>query len=477
MTVHHHIGSDDSSSSLGELLLSQDNKSSMPLSDSDDLSPTPESRMCAPINLLHHRSPPNLVESDSLNENFPAKPNNRRKQKCKRMALDPDAPSTSNSHQNTQNRERTGTYSCSNLSRCKKSLRSSEIENKFVEVSVGKRKRGRDRSSEWGDNPKNNRHRSNQFNALRLQNSQVAQRSCDYSMDCHYSDESNISDSSSENDAGNYTCDEGREADDEQSDWFAESGPVYGVPGVNYKGTRMDSWNKEEFALSSSIQSLLKTSYDKMSMENPHQLRIRYQKLRERIWRREIRAGRRRLQDRRPGFSIISSVNDKVSKFLQDPRQSELRLKPMTENDHNQLKHLAKLYSLNLRSEDDNTTPVLTKTQFTITTRQLDTDPDNITCPGNFPGGLPIPVSDLKRRRKTPPPSQNLTEGSNDSIESVIMNTSTSCSYSRPPVPLAMWEDDHMGDCCADSLSERLADSEPDPLPSPTALGLHDCTL
>lgn len=35
------------------------------------------------------------------------------------------------------------------------------------------------------------------------------------------------------------------------------------------------------------------------------------------LQRREIRAGRRRLRDRKPGFSIVSSVNDKVSRFLQ----------------------------------------------------------------------------------------------------------------------------------------------------------------
>lgn len=30
-----------------------------------------------------------------------------------------------------------------------------------------------------------------------------------------------------------FTCDEGREADDEQSDWFTEGpGPVYGVPAL-----------------------------------------------------------------------------------------------------------------------------------------------------------------------------------------------------------------------------------------------------
>lgn len=41
-------------------------------------------------------------------------------------------------------------------------------------------------------------------------------------------------------------------------------------------------------------------------------------------------------------------------------------------------------------------------------------------CGSSFPGGLPVPLSDLKRRKRTPPPpSNNLTEGSNDSVESV----------------------------------------------------------
>ena len=35
----------------------------------------------------------------------------------------------------------------------------------------------------------------------------------------------------------------------------------------------------------------------------------------------------------------------------------------MTENDRNQLKQLANLYSLTVRSEDDKTAPILTKTR------------------------------------------------------------------------------------------------------------------
>ncbi len=38
--------------------------------------------------------------------------------------------------------------------------------------------------------------------------------------------------SGSESDPGFYTNDDGREADDEQSDWYQESGPTWGVPGI-----------------------------------------------------------------------------------------------------------------------------------------------------------------------------------------------------------------------------------------------------
>ena len=70
--------SEDSSSSIGEVLLSQDNKSSIPLTDSDDMSPPPEPRLRTQL-LTHHRAPTTLVESDSVNENFsPIRPHNRR---------------------------------------------------------------------------------------------------------------------------------------------------------------------------------------------------------------------------------------------------------------------------------------------------------------------------------------------------------------------------------------------------------------
>ncbi|XP_069988004.1 G patch domain-containing protein 2-like isoform X2 [Penaeus vannamei] len=505
-----HALSEDSSSSIGEVLLSQDNKSSIPLTDSDDMSPPPEPRLRTQL-LTHHRATSNLVESDSVNENFsPVRPHNRRKRKCKRLALDPDVPSTSATTPQAAGPPPMGKPTAiasailagSSTNRKKKVLRPSpDSENRYLAISAGKRKRGRERSVEWcaGQQVSGGRRHgssSSHYHSLRVHRTST-QTSNEDSMEYDYSDDANMehssSESSTESEAGIYTCDEGREADDEQSDWFAEPDPVYGVPGSanptrqRAASNRLSWWNENEFSLSSSAKALFKERYEKMSVENQQACRLRFQKLRERLLRREIRAGRRRIRDRKPGFSIVSSVNDKVSRFLQDPTQSELRLRPMTDKDRDQLNHLADLYSLTVRGGDNHSAPILTKTRCvvqhrnrpgnTITKQRLEVDSEVMACEGAFPGGLPVPLSDMKRRRRTPPPPpNNLTEGSNDSVESVFNSAGISGTSFRPPVPTVSWDDD-LGDCCADSLSERLADSEPDPLPSPTSLGLHDCTL
>lgn len=40
---------------------------------------------------------------------------------------------------------------------------------------------------------------------------------------------------------------------------------------------------------------------------------------------REIRGGLRRVRSTKPSFSVLTSANEKVSRFLRDPAQSELR--------------------------------------------------------------------------------------------------------------------------------------------------------
>ncbi|SPP78248.1 Hypothetical predicted protein [Drosophila guanche] len=75
---------------------------------------------------------------------------------------------------------------------------------------------------------------------------------------------------------------------------------------------------------------------------------------------REIRAGCRRINGDRPGFSIKLSVNERLARFLQDPRQTQIRLPDMEISESDSLYNLANLYSLTMVVEHGCT--VLTKT-------------------------------------------------------------------------------------------------------------------
>lgn len=234
--------------------------------------------------------------------------------------------------------------------------------------------------------------------------------------------------SGSESDPGFFTNDDGREADDEQSDWYQESGPTWGVPGlkswweikdpsplgpssidfrfrplgvstsneddVDGEETEDDVvWEERKF------HQLLKGSWSHLNDEAKDAYRLRMQKLRDRIPGREIRAGRRHLGAQRgPAFSILTSANEKLSRFLQDSAQSEIRLHPMTRAERDQLSQLAALYSLQMRSEGARglKCPVLKKTSNTMQAVRIDMDRY---------GPSPSLLSDFKRQRKTPPAS------------------------------------------------------------------------
>ncbi|XP_005179967.2 uncharacterized protein LOC101889117 [Musca domestica] len=78
---------------------------------------------------------------------------------------------------------------------------------------------------------------------------------------------------------------------------------------------------------------------------------------------REIRAGCRRVKGERPGFSIKTSVNERLARFLQDPRQLQIRLPDVEIYEHESLLNLAQLYSLQMSL--DNGCAVLNKTSKT----------------------------------------------------------------------------------------------------------------
>lgn len=105
--------------------------------------------------------------------------------------------------------------------------------------------------------------------------------------------------SGSESDPGFYTNDDGREADDEQSDWYQESGPTWGVAGIkswwekdsshefrfrtpedDIEGEEVDDSIAGE---EKKFNNLLKGSWKHLSDEAKDAYRLRMQKLRDRI--------------------------------------------------------------------------------------------------------------------------------------------------------------------------------------------------
>lgn len=71
--------------------------------------------------------------------------------------------------------------------------------------------------------------------------------------------------------------------------------------------------------------------------------------------------GCRRLREERPGFSISTSANERVARFLQDSTKSELHLFGVEKE---KLSQLAALYYLDLWSEDSGSS-LLRKTNNT----------------------------------------------------------------------------------------------------------------
>lgn len=168
------------------------------------------------------------------------------------------------------------------------------------------------------------------------------------------------------------------EGDDEQSDWVGDSS----------LWEEAESTVEEKVATESAFQALLQGSYEHLTDEAKKNYR---QRIRDVPNGREIRAGRRHV-DNTPGYSIITSANEKVSRFLQDPSQSELKLHPVGQPEREKLRRLANLYSLSLKG--DLNCPVLYKTRHTTQAICV----DQVTL-NRF--------SDYKRLRKTPPNSPN----------------------------------------------------------------------
>lgn len=141
----------------------------------------------------------------------------------------------------------------------------------------------------------------------------------------------------------------------------------------------------------STFQTMMYGNYDNLNEETKKNCR-RLQWFRDGVNGREILAGRRHV-DNTPGYSIKTSANEQVSRFLQDPNQRELKLNPIRQFELAKLRCLANLYNLNLKFELN--CPILCKTKRTM----------QAVCVDQV--SLLHRLSDNKRLRKTPPNSPN----------------------------------------------------------------------
>ncbi|KAK2708239.1 hypothetical protein QYM36_013991 [Artemia franciscana] len=310
--------------------------------------------------------------SDSTVGSQLTQPQQRRKRRCKRMAIDPAfvpplTPTTPKESRSANGRRSTH-YGVRKFS------------GRFVEnFTPGKRKRSKREVSHEFEIPERPIVRPSQLRLTKSESDfeppEVAMETDEF---CNKMEGLNVSSHSSDCESHIYSSDEGRQGDDEFSDWPENE--------VSLDRMHIETETSSEGEAAQAMQSERART-----------------KLKERIPAREMRAGIRRLGEQRgPAVSIFTSANEKLSRFLQDPGQSELRLHPMQKSERKQLSQLAHLYSLNMRSEGAKgiKCPVLTKTNNTTRAVRIDLE--------KYQQGS---SADVKRLRKTPPPPQSLTKG------------------------------------------------------------------
>lgn len=277
------VSGDDSESSLEGR--SMPRMLDAPQSDSDDLL----QRLCA----WRHRQA-NAAESDSLNENClptAARPQ-RRKRKLKRMAVDLEPPSGDSSQ---------------GLPDINKPVPSSQLKaaspDGAAKCTAGGSQQlcGPPAARAAAGSLCGKRKRSMRERSLESVGHRRSSECCD-DMDLeeakpHHGEASSSSLSSSESDAGILTNDEGREGDDEQSDFFHEGGPSCW-------------WDELDGELDARFQAILAGSLKHMS---PAARRAYHNNAKG---GRAIRSGRRRLAKSMVSMSLPTTSSHRSVEFL-----------------------------------------------------------------------------------------------------------------------------------------------------------------
>ena len=98
-------------------------------------------------------------------------------------------------------------------------------------------------------------------------------------------------------------------------------------------------------------------SFNKLTSTARQAYLARMKRLAECVPGREIRAGTRRIRSRQTGFTIKSSSSEQLSRFLQDPSRTQLRLSVLRGADRGKIGHLVRRR------------PVLSRLDFLISLR------------------------------------------------------------------------------------------------------------
>ncbi|KAK6488913.1 G patch domain-containing protein 2-like isoform X1 [Huso huso] len=155
-------------------------------------------------------------------------------------------------------------------------------------------------------------------------------------MDENMSDSETSSISNSSDDGGLYTNDEGRQGDDEQSDWFfeGESGGACGIAGVIPWWEKEDSSEMEKELSDPVFKSILTGSFPLMSESAQRGFKARLGCLNgmpSRMNKNALQASTGKISTPGPGS------NERLSHFSQDPHHHDHWFSPGARKDHNQL--------------------------------------------------------------------------------------------------------------------------------------------
>jgi len=381
-------------------------------------------------------------DTDSVNENFsPVRPQcTKRKRKFKRMALDPDNTSAlmlmehaSTSKTTGITASKTGTIkrkkvrsksACDSSSTTSKSRSATTLKSPNAPI-VQRQRQVSTANVVPGKRKRSSREKSVEPDLMLHTQSSVPSHSmiteepsiANDAMDCD--DEGRRSSSSlsssdweeAENTEGESTFipglreDDG-EADDEQSDWPGpETGSVYGG-FTDEDEAELDSLSQQPLAaLASKSTGLDIGNLEALTSTARQAYLARMKRLADCVPGREIRAGSRRLRNPQSGFKIKSSSSEQLSRFLQDPQRTEMRLSVLRAADRNKIAQMATLYSLQLRYDGPNIL-ILAKTGKTVKM-------DGFIVPKSPAAKAKDTPVDVKRRRRTPPPSPEMLDDLN----------------------------------------------------------------